>query len=113
MPSQPANRPKPTRLDFIVAGDQVVVNKVLEGVLPNSRDIVMDTDTKKHDELDTMLEWCESHGWVVRRFLPAGARAWKGAQPRPVRSKTRILKLAQQLQRQGIDSNRYDLRYDM
>jgi len=102
-----------TRMDFLVAGEQVVVNKLFEAVLPGQKDIVVDHTTKPLAEMDSMLEWCEKHDWHVRRFLPYGARAWKGTDPRPVRTKGRIHKLAIELTKRQINSNRFDLRYDM
>jgi len=102
-----------TRIDFVTTEEMVVVNKVYEGVLRGNRDIVVDTKQHPIAKFEGMLDWCEKNGWIVRRFEPRGARAWKGSEPRPVRTKKAIKKLAMRLQRDGFDSNRFDLRYDM
>jgi len=111
-----AKRLPVTRIDFSVGGEVVVVNKVAERLTPDGRDIVLESTQKALAELDAMLAWCESHGWVVRRYLPLGARAWKGDQPRLVRTREQIQKKRAELVRRpvpGLEAHALDLAFDL
>jgi len=105
---------KPTRIDFTIADGNVLIQK-LDDETVMARAIPVEQTQKPAAQLDTMLAWCESHGWHVRRYLPLGARAWKGDAPRVVRTEYRIKKKRAQLTRQqipGLNVHALDLRYD-
>jgi hypothetical protein len=101
-----------TRIDFATTADLVVVNKLVE---EPTRAWVFDSTQKPATELETMLAWCEANGWTVRRFLPLGARAWKGTAPRPIRTAGQIIKRRDELTRRpvpGLNVIALDLAYD-
>lgn len=107
-----AERIAVTRIDFAIAQDIVVVNKIAE---TGTRAIVVESSEKKDNELDEMLAWCESNGWVVRRYAPLGARAWKGAAPRPVRTSGQIRRKRDELMKYpvpGLNVSALNLAYD-
>lgn len=100
-----------TRIDFAVADQSVVVNKLVE---IDGRAIVIETSTKPLAELETMLTWCASHGWTVRRYAPLGARAWKGA-AKPVRTAGQIQKRRAEMEKYpvpGLQVHALDFAYD-
>lgn len=100
-----------TRIDFAIAGELVIVNKLTE--LPE-RAIVLETAQYPVAKLDEMLAWCEAHDWEVRRFSPLGARAWKG-EKRPVRTAARIKRMRDELtarQVAGLNVHTLDLLFD-
>ena len=100
-----------TRIDFTVAGDIIVVNKLDE--LPD-RPVVVEQRQHPKENLDTMLKWCEDNGFAVRRFLPLGARAWRG-NVRPIRTSAQIRRRRDELMRYPVDGLNVvalDLAYD-
>ena len=103
-----------TRIDFALAGDVVVVNKI-DDMTVAGRSIVVDSNEKPASELDKMLAWCETNGFVVRRYAPLGARAWRGERPRPVRTKAAVIKKHADLLAypvKGLQVHALDLAYD-
>ena len=103
-----------SRIDFSVAGDVIVVNKIDDQTIPG-RAIVTNSRQHPKSELDKMIAWCEANGFHVRRFLPLGARAWFGALPRPVRRRGQTQRKRSELERypvEGLQLQALDLVYD-
>lgn len=104
-----------SRIDFaLTSNDAVIVNKI-DDTTQAGRAIVVESCPKPKSEFEKMLEWCAANGWVVRKFLPLGARAWKGEEPRPVRDAGQIKRKRDTLTRDpipGLNVVALDLAYD-
>lgn len=107
-------KPSITRIDFALTGaESVIVNKI-DDLSAAGRAIVVESNPKPASEFEKMVKWCEENGWTVRRFLPLGARAWKG-EPRPVRDSSSIRRKRDDLTRYpipGLNVVALDLAYD-
>lgn len=107
--------PNITRLDFNVVvkfGETLtMVNKIEE--MPE-RSVVVESKLSEMT-LEQSVEWCQKHGWVTRQWH-GGARAWKGNEPRPVRTAGQIMARRRELERwpiEGIEVHAIDLKYDL
>lgn len=105
-----------TRIDFALTGDgeHVIINK-FDDLSVTGRAIIISSTVKPADQFETMVAWCVQHAWTVRRFLPLGARAWKGPAPRPVRGTAQIQRKRDDLLRYpvaGLNVVALDLAYD-
>lgn len=106
-------RTKVTRIDFTVAGDIVVVNKIDDQTVAG-RAIVINSCQYLLSSMEEMLSWCEANSFVVRRYFPLGARAWFG-RVRPVRTAGQIQRKRSELTRypvEGLQIHTVDLAYD-
>lgn len=99
-----------TRLDFFVQADgTTIVKKLGQAPVSNGNHVVL-AEERKVVDLDKALAFCRKNGYATRRWSevrtatfckPAGARAWKGDEPWPVRTEGQIRKLRAQLNGQA------------
>jgi hypothetical protein len=90
----------PDRIDFAVSRSCVVVTTFwsVNGycVAPDGARL----EATSFD-LDVALDWCRKNGYTIRRW-EGGARAWKGDQPRPVRTRPQIHHRRSQAERRAM-----------
>jgi len=85
----------PDRIDFVEAGDRWTVTKFWR---VRGRDRVLNGPDHKPPEFDIQvaLAWCRANGYTVHQW-PGGARAWRSAEPWPVRRAHEIVRVRARL----------------